>query len=168
MNLTELLQNVPEFSTFKPAELDTLERALCVTTYRDGHTFIQQGKRADKMYLIVEGSVKVTRTSSKSVGFDVNKTLGRGEIFGLVSMLDQGPSTATCRAEGEAVVATLPHTAFDMLVRTQAPISNHFKELVSRQLARDVYCDYQTMVGLVIQSAYRQIRGMVESQPVCA
>lgn len=163
MNLNELLQSVPAFSRFTQAELETLERALCVDTYPDGHTFIKQGKRAACMYLVIEGTVKVSRKNALSRGFDVNKTLVAGDVFGVISMIDQGPSTATCRAEGTVVAASLPHTAFDMLLHTRAPISDHFKGLVAAQLARDTSADHRLMASLVDKSAGRQIRRIAES-----
>lgn len=163
MNLNELLQCVPVFSIFNRLELETLERALCVDTYSDGHEFIRQGKRADAMYLVIEGAVKVIRKNAYSTGLDVNKTLTPGDVFGLISMIDQGPSTATCRAEGKVVAARLPHTAFDMLIHTRAPISNHFKGLVATQLARDTSSDRHLMAGLVEQIAGPQIRRIAET-----
>jgi len=164
MNLNELLLSVPAFASFKPAELEALERSLSVSTYPDGHEFIRQGKRVDRMYLIIEGKVKVVRSSAYAAGFDINKTLAAGDVFGLISMIDHGPSTATCRAEGEVVVGSLPHTAFDMLLHTQAPISTHFKALVAAQLAKDTHIDQELMTGWVESGAGQQIRRVADAR----
>lgn len=158
MDLNELLQSVPAFADFSQRELEALEQALSVTTYPDGHTFIRQGKRAGRMYLIIKGRVQVVRRNADAAGIDLNKELVAGDAFGLISMIDHGPATATCRAAGEVTVASLPHTAFDMLLRTQSPISSHFKSLVAGQLAKDVHIDRQLMAGLVEQGAGQQIR----------
>jgi len=161
MDLNELLQSVPAFAGFNQRELEALEQALSVSTYPDGHTFIRQGKQAARMYLIIDGRVEVVRRNTDAAGFDLKKVLGAGEVFGLISMIDHGPATATCRAAGEVTVASLPHTAFDMLLRTQSLISTHFKNLVAAQIARDIHIDQQLVAGLVEQGAGQEIRRFV-------
>jgi len=163
MDLAELLQSVPLFSVFSPSELGALEKALSVTKHPDGYSLIHEGKKAHAMHLIVEGTVRVTRRKSDGPGYDVDKTVGRGDIVGLVSMFDHGPSTASCVTSGEVVVASLPRTAFDLLLHNNSPISEHFKSVVANRLAKDMGTENEVMVDLIERNDREAIRNIAKS-----
>jgi len=137
MNFSEFLQTVPQFAEFTQPELEALEKAMTVKRYPDGHVFLQEGERGDSMYLIVEGEVLVTRKHKLERGIDVLERVGPGDIFGLVSLIDNGRRSATCTTAGEVTAASLPYSAFRLLFRANAPIAHHFQYLIARQLAHD-------------------------------
>lgn len=149
MNFIKFLNTVPEFSEFKQRELETLEKAMSVNNYNDAHVFIEEGKRAHIMYLIIEGEVIVSRRHYQERGIYELERLGPGDLFGLVSLIDHGRRTATCTAQGPVTIATLPRSAFELLFYAQAPIALHFQKLIVHQLANDMRIYTQVMVDSI-------------------
>lgn len=138
MNFSEFLHTVPTFKDFSRRDLDLLEQAMIVKDFPDGHVFIQEGKRADTMYLLVEGEVVVTCRRTEGFGQDVLGRIYPGELFGLVALIDHRPRSVTCRADGPVRVAFLPSSAFDLLLKGKAQIRYRFQRLIARQLVHDI------------------------------
>lgn len=138
MNFSEFLHTIPTFKDFSRQDLDLLEQAMIVKDFPDGHVFIQEGKRADTMYLLVEGEVVVTCRRVEGFGHDVLGRIYPGELFGLVALIDHGPRSATCKARGPVQVAFLPSSAFELLFKGKAHIRYCFQRLIARQLVHDI------------------------------
>ena len=135
MSLAQELARWPQLADLDAAELSTLAQAMEVLEVPDGHVFIEQGEKADGCFLLVEGKVQVVQVLADE---EVERTtVGPGEIFGLVALIDHGPRTATCRAAGPVKVAWLPNAAFTLLHEGSPNLVLHFQSLVARQLARD-------------------------------
>src|SRR5436309_1553742 len=64
--------------------------------FRPGESIISEGTDGDTAFLIVSGSVDV------SVGYDSQSktvaTLGAGEVFGEMCLIERGPRSATIKA----------------------------------------------------------------------
>jgi len=163
MDLHDLLQSTPMFSAFSAHELQLLERAFAVTRHPNGHHFTREGERGHGFYVVVEGKVNVVRRRKDRSGTDVVRTLEPGEVFGFVSLLDLGPSTASCIADGEVTVASLPKQAFDLLLNRQASIAQHFQVVVARELAAATGGDADGILELLRSGDKYLIRAMIES-----
>ena len=61
MDFWAFLETVPVFKEFTRGELAMLEKAMVVESFDDGHVFMAEGKSADRMYLLIEGEVEVSR-----------------------------------------------------------------------------------------------------------
>ncbi|MGD8999267.1 MAG: Crp/Fnr family transcriptional regulator [Granulosicoccaceae bacterium] len=136
MDFIEFLQGVPEFSQLSSAELEILEKSMLVRDYPDGYKFIEEGKTADNVYLIIDGDVVVTRKKRRGVQ-PINR-LRAGDLFGLVSLIDHGKRSASCTAAGPVKAASLPLSAFELLETSHVPLANHFQTIVAHQLLRDM------------------------------
>ena len=137
MNLLEFLTTVSLFEGFGDDELVVLSKALSVAEYPPDHVFIEEGKHGDCLFLIVEGEVQISRKTAVDSGFSILRTIGPGEVFGLIALVDGGPRAATCKAKGTVTVASLPQSAFIILNNSHAQLACHFQYLVARQLVRD-------------------------------
>jgi len=163
MDLHDLLQSAPIYADFSQHELDLLERAFSVARYRDGHHFTREGERGHGFFMVVEGKVDVARRRKGRPGMDVVRTLNPGEVFGFVSLLDLGPSTASCIANGEVTVASLPKQAFDLLLNRQASIAQHFQAAVARELANATGGDPDGILEMLRSGDKYLVRAMIES-----
>jgi hypothetical protein len=66
----------------------------------DGEILFEEGDKADKAYLLLDGKVQIYRTiGNKEV---VLATLGRGDILGEMSLIDNQPRMASARVIGKA------------------------------------------------------------------
>jgi CRP-like cAMP-binding protein len=78
--------------------------------YRDEEVIRRQGESGDRMYVVQSGRAQVLREAGNSqviVG-----ELGKGDVFGEMSIFDRQPRSATVRAMGSARVLTLDKRAF--------------------------------------------------------
>ena len=125
--------------------------------YKAGDTIIAQGDDGDTAYLISDGSVDVMigeGTKLKKIG-----TLGAGDVFGEMSLLEPGPRSATVTAatDTECVVTNYdefitsleknPERAVDFM-KTLVRRLRHMNELVmsmdpKRRGFRDIMRDWQ-------------------------
>lgn len=152
MNFSEFLHTVPTFEGFNRQELDLLERTMIVKDFPDGHVFIQEGTSADAMYLLVDGEVVVTCRRVEGFGQDELARLHAGELFGLIALIDHGPRSATCKANGPVRVAFLPSNAFELLFKGKTHIQYRFQQVIARQLVYDI----KTAISLLTKKIAEQ------------
>jgi CRP-like cAMP-binding protein len=135
MNVAAVLKTCPQLSDLSPGDIDVLASAVEVVRGADGHAFVKEGDRGDGCYFVLEGEVGISHAAQRG-GADF-KTLGPGEVFGVVALIDHGPRSATCRAVGDTTVGRLSPSAFQLLHSGSPALVLHFRKLVARQLARD-------------------------------
>jgi CRP-like cAMP-binding protein len=88
-DLEETLGRVPLFSGVKPKELKKLGRRMTERTFADGETITIEGESGIGFFVIEDGNATV------SVGGKIVRTLGPGEHFGEVALIDSGLRSAT-------------------------------------------------------------------------
>ena len=89
----EQLRSVPLFAGLKDRELkDILGRTREVE--HTGGEIVEEGPKGVGFHLILEGSAAVLQHGQ------VRRTLGPGDYFGEISMIDGKPRSATVRPEG--------------------------------------------------------------------
>lgn len=74
-----------------------------------------QGDDASSLYVVQEGSLKLTRTSSGG-RTTILAVLGAGEVLGEMSLLDRQPRTATAVALTPVTILELDQSRFDALI----------------------------------------------------
>jgi CRP-like cAMP-binding protein len=138
VDFKRFLQNLPAFNAYQSAHLDALAQAMHVDDYPQGREFTVQGKQGEAMYLLIEGKVSITEHDDIA-GFDHEvQELNGGELFGLLSLIDNMPAAATCKAATAVTAASLPRTEFDKLFQSAPPIGYQLQYMVAVQLARDL------------------------------
>jgi CRP-like cAMP-binding protein len=83
------LAQVPLFSGVKPKELQKLGRRMTERSFNEGDEITTEGKSGIGFFVIEDGEASV------SVGGKIVRTLGPGEHFGEVALIDSGPRSAT-------------------------------------------------------------------------
>jgi CRP-like cAMP-binding protein len=111
----ELSRHVP----FRGLEKDLLAsiysqgEILCV----DAHTnVIVEGEPSSGMFIILEGMVGVYKSESTTRKGNLIKTLGIGQAFGEMSLVDRAPRSATVAAEVDSVLFAFEARAWDRLI----------------------------------------------------
>jgi CRP-like cAMP-binding protein len=90
--LEETLAKVPLFARLKPRELERLAKRMSERRWSEGDVVITEGKGGIGFWVIEDGNATVS-VRGKSVG-----TLGPGDHFGEIALLDDGPRSATVTA----------------------------------------------------------------------
>ena len=94
-------------------------------TCEAGQTIFQTYDMGAEMYVVLEGEVELT------IGDRVVETLGPGEPFGEMALIDQAPRVATAIAKTRCKLAVLPEKRFLFLVQTKP----HFALDIMRAMA---------------------------------
>jgi CRP-like cAMP-binding protein len=98
---SESLKQVPLFQSFDKKELGTLAKLAREQSYEPGQVIVKAGAGGHGLYVIREGRVSVIQ-GGKTVA-----TMGPGQFFGEISVLDGGPRTADVRADEATTCLTL-------------------------------------------------------------
>jgi EAL domain-containing protein (putative c-di-GMP-specific phosphodiesterase class I) len=91
--------------------------------FAGGQVIFKHGDMGDCAYLIEEGNVEVLVT--KQGGEHRIKLIGKGELFGEVSLIDYEPRTATVRAIERTVLVPIPRRLIEGLLEKSDPVLRH-------------------------------------------
>lgn len=134
------LRRFPRFDVLDDDGVRRIEREMAVRRYRSGQTLIREGDRAAgpsaSMYLILEGTIALTRRRPDG-GEEPLRTLGPGELIGVVALLRDTSRTATCTVNNRALVASMDRLAMERLQRDDPKTWAHLQHTLALQLAAD-------------------------------
>jgi CRP-like cAMP-binding protein len=88
----EVLRQVPLFQEFKERELERLAREFHERTFAEGAAVTTEGGSGAGFFVIADGNATV------SVGGEKRTTLGPGDYFGEIALIDEGTRSATITA----------------------------------------------------------------------
>lgn len=111
------LAHVPLFSKLDTQEQQGLFALMQRVEIQANDPIFWRGDRADSLYIVHQGRVAVSVPSDSGDHVSV-ASIGPGELFGEISLLDGGPRTATCRAIEQSVFYTLQRSDFQRFIRT--------------------------------------------------
>ena len=94
-------------------------------TCEAGETLFRTYDMGAEMYVVLEGEVELT------IGSKVIETLGPGEPFGEMALIDQAPRTATAIAKTQCKLIVIPERRFLFMVQ-QTP---HFALQIMKVMA---------------------------------
>ncbi len=125
----EMLGEVPFFSLLDDQERDVLAERVQVVKYPKGSMIFSYGDPGASMYVLKSGEVELF-TKTKTGEKFVLETPHAGDFFGEISLLDEGPRTATClvvedvealeidRGDLDELFRLKPAAALDLLTAT--------------------------------------------------
>lgn len=147
MGHRELLRRIHLFADLTDRESDTILDLMREKTVAKGTVIFHQSDSEGGLYLILVGSVKISRTGRD--GRDVTvAVLHEGNFFGEMSLLDGQPRSATATATESTELLVLDREHFQRYVLTQARIMTKLlRELSKRLRAAD-----QTIENLALGS----------------
>jgi CRP/FNR family transcriptional regulator len=98
---------VPLFSDLEGAELERFSRVAVPRAFPAATRVFHEGDRSDACYIVRSGSFRVTREHSDGRAITL-ATLGPGDIFGELAMLDGEVRSASVEALGDGELLALP------------------------------------------------------------
>jgi CRP/FNR family transcriptional regulator len=118
----ELLKSVTLFSDLEGEELERFSHVAVPRSFPAGTRVFHEGDDSDACYIVKEGSFRVTREHSDGRAITL-ATLGPGEIFGELAMLDGDKRSASAEALTEGELLALPANDVRALLARHPEIS---------------------------------------------
>jgi CRP-like cAMP-binding protein len=135
-DLDRVLREAELFDGLSPTEVQAIAGVCQEKRYRAGETITRQGDEGDHLFVVCEGFVEVS-LSGPEPGADSRAVvhLGRGQIFGEMALVDQGPRSATVRSTADSTVvqAIARRDFMDLCER-----NHHLGYVVMRNMAADL------------------------------
>lgn len=103
----ELLRSVTLFADLEEGELERFSHVAVPRSFPAGTRVFHEGDNSDACYIVKEGSFRVTREHSDGRAITL-ATLGPGEIFGELAMLDGDKRSASAEALTDGELLALP------------------------------------------------------------
>lgn len=127
------MQAIPFFSPFNKDELELLaSNHKYFYKYSEGDKIIEEGQTDISFYVLLKGSVRITKTSQNREVL-INK-LKEGTVFGELSILRKGKRTSTVTAEAMSItMAIKPKHMDDWNVHLQNKFRNQLLKVVLKR-----------------------------------
>jgi len=92
-SIREALGTVNLLKGLTPEGIDEVAAIATEKRQKRGESIFREGEPGDKLYLIIEGKVRISRTVP-GIGEEALAVLGPGEAFGEMSLIDDFPRSA--------------------------------------------------------------------------
>lgn len=124
----ELLRSVPLFSDVPSRALKRVLGFAKTVTHAPGDVVVRQGSGAHALHVILSGEAEVSADGTRIA------SLGRGDYFGEIAIVDNSRRTATVTAVTELRILAIDATSFRLLVRSDPGLASTLPVSISRRL----------------------------------
>ena len=131
----DALMQAPLFSALDPEGAAALRASLVERPVAKGDVLFAEGEPGDRMYVILEGKVKLGQTSADGRE-SLLLILGPGEMFGELSLFDPGLRTSTATALTDAVVLGLANEQLRPWLAGRPEVAAALLQALARRLRR--------------------------------
>jgi CRP/FNR family transcriptional regulator, cyclic AMP receptor protein len=132
-SVVELLRSVPLFSGLEQEELERFSRVAVPRTFPASTRVFHEGDRSDACYIVRSGSFRVTREHPDGRAITL-ATLGVGDIFGELAMLDGEVRSASVEALADGELLALPASEVRALLARHPDITVKLVAALVRRL----------------------------------
>lgn len=126
----ELLRKVPLFAECSKEELRRLATIADELSIRKGTVLTREGRTGHEFFVLVDGTVRVTKNNRKLAD------LGPGDWLGEIALLTKAPRTATATATSPVVAIVIVDRAFRQVVTEIPSIAMKMLSCVAERLSR--------------------------------
>jgi CRP/FNR family cyclic AMP-dependent transcriptional regulator len=130
-----VLRQAPLFSQLDDEAADALAASMTESRLRRGQVLFHEGDSGDRLFVVVEGKVKLGRTSADGRE-NLIAVLGPGQMFGELSLFDPGPRTATASALTEVKLLGLGHGDLQPWLSARPEVASALLRAVARRLRK--------------------------------
>lgn len=122
------LEGVPLFQGCDAREIRAIGRLGDLLSCDEGTVLIEQGGHGGEAFVIIDGSVTVTRDG------DILAELGAGDVIGEVAVLDGGRRTATVTADTPVELLVFDPRSFKSLLREAPAVARRLLTEMGRRV----------------------------------
>lgn len=113
----DMLKKVPLFAGLDNRELQQIADSMRERRFHEGDTVTQEGAGGVGFFVVEDGQADVT------VGGETKGSIGPGDYFGEIALINESPRTATITARTDMVCYGMTPWDFRPLVETNSAIA---------------------------------------------
>ena len=156
----KLLSKLELFKEFSNTELMLVLMSARTLAYEPDQIIIQEGTEGDALYIVKGGVVRITKYDGRGREHEL-ATIGSGECFGEVSLLDTEPRSASVYAKTACVLFRVGRHEFADLMAHHKEIERKFYKAVALILAKRLrhaneYLTFNLEVGELISEIRKE------------
>ena len=129
----ELLSRVPLFAELSPTELERISSVAVPRSFPKGVRVFLEGDSGDACYIVRSGGLRVTREHQDGRAIAL-ATLGPGDIFGELAMIDGGTRSASVETLTESQLLAVPASAMRRVIADHGDIAAKLIIAITRRL----------------------------------
>ncbi len=156
-----MLKQVEIFSGLSDAELDIIADSCISRSYPKNTVIINEDDFADSLYVIEAGRVKVYCSDKNGKEFIMN-TMGAGEYFGELALLDDEKRSASVRTLDKSVFLIMYKDEFNKVLDEQPNIAR----TLIKNLTKRVRKLTSKVKSLALQDVYGRVAQVLTSMAV--
>ena len=115
MEVRDLLQQTPLFAELSDADLEALATSTRVETFKPGQVILREGRVGAAFYVLLSGKVEVIKGIAAPEP-SVIATLGAGDFFGEIAVMEHVSRTASVRAVAETTCLVIRRLGLDCYI----------------------------------------------------
>lgn len=138
MNRTEVLSQIPLLAGLEPAELESLAARAVERRFEPEESLFWEGDECQGMFLLVEGAVKIFKTSATGREMMLDLVTAPSSVAEL-PLFDKGPYPASVRAVKPSVALFIDRTDFYKACRQNPDLPLKILAVVGRRLRQLVH-----------------------------
>lgn len=123
-----LLRQVPLFAGLNSHQIERVGALCDEVDVEAGRVLTREGERGQEFFIIVDGQVQVERNGQ------LLRTLGPGDFFGEIALIEEGPRTATLTTIGPTRLLVLNRREFHSLLSEFAEIQIKVLQALARRV----------------------------------
>jgi len=124
----ELLRKAPLFADLTKAELEHLAKVTEDLEVEAGRVLCREGELAQEFFVIIEGEAEATKNGKHL------STMGPGDFFGEIALLEDIPRTATVTATTELRFFVLSRRSFWSMVDAMPDVERKILRALARRV----------------------------------
>ena len=131
----EMLRRAPLFEALDEDGTKALRAGVTDVGLARGERLFDEGDAGDALYVVLDGKVKLTRTSADGRE-NLISLMGPGEMFGELSLFDPRPRTMSASAVTDVRLAALAHDDLRNWLTGRPDVAMHLLAALARRLRR--------------------------------
>lgn len=129
--IASLLSDFSFFQSLEQSDIKELVSYLKLRKFLNGECIIKKGEPGTRLFIILFGKVEVVGDDGLSIAF-----LGRGEVFGEMSLLSGDPVGATIKVVDPTTLLYIHGKDFRNVLTQFPSLQMYFARLLARRLAK--------------------------------
>ena len=116
------IEDIPMFSSLSEETLKRLKDKMFIKEYKNKSIVFFEGDRSDYIYVVLEGKVKLYKTTQKNTQVHIN-ILKAPSLIGEFAAFEKSPFPATCQFITDGVMGKIPIDFFENELLTQKNVA---------------------------------------------